>query len=109
MNPFLALAFGTTMGVIVQTVAARLRYNGQWADTPLGKRIAMSAVGGIAAFAFGLIVLDHPRAVPTTPYVYRLWLVQTLAAWLGSVALDAAGKILLAILDALREGKGRNS
>ena len=82
------------VGVIVQTVAARLRFNGDYGDVPMGKRVAMSAVGGIAAFAFGLWVLDNPRPIHTTPFVYRLWLVQTLAAWGGGITLDAGSRLL---------------
>lgn len=91
--PLVALAFGVAVGWIVQSVAARLRYNGEWDRISRSRKRAMSAVGAIAAFVAGLWILDHPLE-EGTPFVYRLWLYQTVAAWAGSVLLDALGRIL---------------
>lgn len=92
--PLAALAFGVAVGWIVQSVAARLRYNGEWERIPRSRKRAMSAVGAIAAFVAGLWILDHPPPHGSTPFVYRLWLYQTVAAWAGSVLLDTLGRIL---------------
>jgi len=82
------------VGFVTQLVATRLRYNGGWTDVPFGRRVAMSTTGAIAAFIAGLWVLDHPNPDATTPYVYRLWLWQTIAAWAGSMILDTAARLL---------------
>lgn len=100
LDPLAALGFGTFVGFLVQLVAARLRYNGTWGDVPLGRKIATSSTGAIAAFIAGLWILDHPPAGADTPYVYRLWFWQTIAAWLGSLFLDIAGRALLGAIRA---------
>jgi hypothetical protein len=105
--PLAALAFGVIVGIGVQTVAARLRFNGQWSKIPLGRRWAMAATGGIAAFVVGLYVLDHTPVVldpDAPPYVYRLWLYQTIAAWAGSLVLDAAAWTLTTLVRAIGDG-----
>lgn len=101
-SPLLALAFGVAVGFVTQLVATRLRYNGDWNDIPLGRRVAMSATGALAAFVVGLWILDHPDPDATTPFVYRLWLWQTVAAWAGATLLDAAARILNAMTRSAR-------
>lgn len=86
--PLLALAFGVLVGFATQLVASRLRYNGDWDAVPIGRKIAMSGTGALAAFITGLWILDNPVLDSGTPFVYRLWLWQTVAAWGGSVLLD---------------------
>lgn len=93
-NPLLALAFGVTVGFVTQLVASRLRYNGEWDAVPVGRKVAMSATGALAAFIVGLWILDHPDPDADTPFVYRLWLWQTVAAWGGSLVLDAWARIV---------------
>lgn len=100
MNQLTALAVGVGFGVIIQLVAARLRFTDEeWKDIPLGRRAAMAALGGIAAFVVGLWTLDNPRRGETGTYMYRLWEFQAGAAWLGSLFLDAAGQ---RIIDSLK-------
>lgn len=108
--PLAALAFGVIVGTGVQLVAARLRFNGQWSKIPPGRRWAMAATGGIAAFVIGLYVLEHtPRIVDpdAPPFVYRLWLYQTVAAWAGSLFLDGAAWALSALVRAIGDDQNR--
>lgn len=88
MNPFLALALGILFGIITQAVVTRLRYDTEWSTIKPGRFWAMVMTGGIAAMAAGLMSLDHPRPIATTPFVYRMWLWQIIAAWMGGVFMD---------------------
>lgn len=91
LPPLPALAFGVLVGFITQLVAARLRYNGEWDGVPIGRKVATSATGALAAFVTGLWILDNPGEEPG-PFVYRLWLWQTVAAWGGALVLDGWSK-----------------
>lgn len=97
-EPIFALLFGVLVGWFVQSVASRLRYNGKWSALDRSKKRAMSASGSIAALVVGLWILDHPRDDAVTPYVYRLWFWQMMAAWLGAVFLDLAGRAFRTML-----------
>lgn len=105
-NPFVALGFGTFVGLIAQAIATRLRHNGKWDQITFGRKVALIATGALAAFGAGLWTLDHPAANSTQPYVYRLWFIQLVAAWGGTAFLDAAVQIFLGIVRNM--GKGRD-
>lgn len=107
-DPLIALLFGTLVGWFVQSVASRLRYNGSWKNLDRSKKRAMSASGSIAALVVGLWILDHPREGAVTPYIYRLWFWQMLAAWLGAVFLDLAGRAFRTMLKSM-SGDGGSS
>lgn len=105
-NPLLALAFGTFVGLLAQTIASRLRHNGKWEDISSGRKWAMRWTGAFAAYGVGLWILDHPVPGSESPYVYRLWLYQLAAAWGGTAVLDMLVQILLQILRNI--GKNQN-
>ncbi len=109
-DPLLALAFGVFVGLIVQSVAARLRYNGEWRKMDFGRKVAMSLTGAIAAFVIGLFRLGNPdpNPNPDTSYVYDLWLWQTIAAWSGAMILDALGKLANVWVESQERRYGRD-
>lgn len=83
------MILGSLVGVIVQYVAIRIQYNGQWEHLSTGKKRAMSLVGGISAFIVGNWLLAN-RDLSLTPseIVNELFLYQTLAGWGGGAVID---------------------
>lgn len=83
------MILGSLVGAIVQYVAIRIQYNGQWEYLSTGKKRAMSLVGGISAFIVGNWLLAN-RDLSLTPseIVNELFLYQTLAGWGGGAVID---------------------
>lgn len=100
--PLVVWLIGVLFGVIAQTVASRIRYNGEWDDLDLGMKIAMSLTGGVAAAVTGLHLLNNPDPDSTVPFLYEMWMWQIVAGWGGGLILDAAVRVLQRVL-----GNGR--
>jgi len=96
-HPLVALAFGTLVGLLAQSISTRLRHNGKWNEISPGRKWALRWTGALAAYGVGLWVLDHPVA-GDTPYVYRLWWYQLIAAWGGTAVLDAGAQMLMSVI-----------
>lgn len=80
---------GSLVGAIVQYVAIRIQYNGQWEHLSRGKKRAMSLVGGISAFIVGnWLLANRDLGLSPSQIVNELFLYQTLAGWGGGAVID---------------------
>lgn len=105
-HPFIALLFGTFVGLLAQTISARLRHNGKWHEMTSGRKWALRWSGALAAYGVGLWILDHPAPNSVTPYIYRLWLWQLVAAWGGTAVLDAGVQLLMIFIKSRASAEG---
>lgn len=92
MPPFLvaltALIAGTVVGWFVQRTMSSIHHNGAWPDMPDWKKRSLSTTGSIAAFIAGLYVLQNAETFRAWDVVWKMWLYQTGAAYVGATGLD---------------------
>lgn len=99
------LFIGVIGGFVIQRVAVMARVGDDWEEFPPEQKWALSAVGSIAAFAAGAYMLSVAPSFQPDKVLWKLWLVQAFAAWLGPAVLDVGAQIMIGILRS-RGGKG---
>lgn len=92
----MVLAIGVLAGFVTQLVAARMRYVGEeWTAMLAGRKVAMGLTGALASLVTGLYILDHPPAgLEEAPFWRHMIMWQIIAAWAGSLVLDAGAHVL---------------
>lgn len=105
LSPVIHLLFGVFVGFLVQLTAARRRYNGEWDKLKMGKKLAMTATGGICSVIVGLALLASLNGAPEEKFLYTMWLYQIVAAWSGAELLDLASSGLKNVFKRFFGGK----